>query len=78
MIDSQADVVQLEWSVFLNDEIYTGPETMDVDMQDKISMTFEINITIDGWPPDTYTLYVKAIDATGRESDEIGMPLFVE
>lgn len=67
VLDAQGDVNQIEYSIYLNDNIYYGPNVLSVDMQDKTFMDFYFHIDI-SLPPDEYTIYVKAIDADGFES----------
>jgi len=68
--DENKDVVQIEWSVYLNQDVYAGPDTVDVD-QPKSQMTYKIHAAVELKTPGTYTFYFTAIDAAGHRSPDV-------
>lgn len=65
--DIDHNIVQLEWSIYHYDDIYSGPDVIDVDMHGMDTMAFKFDVRI-GLPVGNYTVYVTAIDADGRRS----------
>jgi len=78
VVDDNKDVVQIEWSVYKNQNVYAGPDTVDV-VQAKLNMTFEIFMEVDlAGGGLGYAFYFTAIDKRGHRSDDASWSVWVD